>query len=358
MNEAVFDSGHPLLLVVLTTFCFTLFFVISVLALRDAGHTLPGKLLAALCVSLAALQLKVFLPSPTLVPPGLNSIPSLAAHFFCIPNIGLMWWFCLSLLRDDFRLHRLAWLGMLFFCGPHALYFAQTLGVRWPFTRAGEVYGMLAPFAMVAHVVWVSISDRANDLLEARRRVRVWLVAGLMVATLVSLATEYLEPPLFAEALRSALSVMPAQLALFFWLVRLGASALSFSGSDSHLLPQTSQRAASALKELGAVDAKHVALHKRLQLAIDVEHIYRQPGLSIDDLAVKLNAPAHHLRQLINEQLGYRNFAALLNGYRLIETKAALSDLERARDTVSVIAFEAGLRRFSLLIESSKMLKA
>jgi AraC-like DNA-binding protein len=45
---------------------------------------------------------------------------------------------------------------------------------------------------------------------------------------------------------------------------------------------------------------------------------------------------------LIHSGLGYRNFAAFLNGYRLSHAKALLANPDRARDTVLAIAHEAG----------------
>jgi AraC-like DNA-binding protein len=45
---------------------------------------------------------------------------------------------------------------------------------------------------------------------------------------------------------------------------------------------------------------------------------------------------------LINGQLGYRNFAAFLNGYRLDEVKAALNDPTQRGVPILTIALDAG----------------
>jgi AraC-like DNA-binding protein len=72
------------------------------------------------------------------------------------------------------------------------------------------------------------------------------------------------------------------------------------------------------------------------------DKLYREHGLGIGDLAAKLGVPEHQLRALINKGLGYRNFAAFLNQYRLAEAKAALADPEQARTPILTIAMDVG----------------
>ena len=48
--------------------------------------------------------------------------------------------------------------------------------------------------------------------------------------------------------------------------------------------------------------------------------------------------------RLINGQLGYRNFNAFLNGYRIAEARAALADPSQAEVPVTTIALDAGFQ--------------
>jgi AraC-like DNA-binding protein len=59
-------------------------------------------------------------------------------------------------------------------------------------------------------------------------------------------------------------------------------------------------------------------------------------------LAQKLDIPQYRLRHLINHQLGHRNFSAFVNGYRLAEAEAALSDPAQADVPILTIALDAG----------------
>ncbi|GAB4480135.1 MAG: hypothetical protein OHK0018_11560 [Erythrobacter tepidarius] len=55
-----------------------------------------------------------------------------------------------------------------------------------------------------------------------------------------------------------------------------------------------------------------------------------------------LGEQEYRLRRTINGQLGHRNFAAFLNGYRLAEVKAALADPAQAAVPIITIALDAG----------------
>lgn len=70
--------------------------------------------------------------------------------------------------------------------------------------------------------------------------------------------------------------------------------------------------------------------------------LWTQEGLTIGELAAKLGAPEHRLRRLINDQLGYRNFASFINAHRIEEAKRLFADPDHARKTVSSIAFDLG----------------
>lgn len=83
---------------------------------------------------------------------------------------------------------------------------------------------------------------------------------------------------------------------------------------------------------------------RRLENLMTVERIYRQEGLSIGALAARLDLLEYRLRQVINEGLGYRNFNAFLNRYRLDDAKAGLSDPSQRDVQVLTIAMDAGFQ--------------
>jgi AraC-like DNA-binding protein len=88
-------------------------------------------------------------------------------------------------------------------------------------------------------------------------------------------------------------------------------------------------------------DARLLAALRRL---MDHDKAYREEGLSIGSLAAKLGIPEYALRRLINQRLGYRNFNAFLNFYRLDDVMAALADPSQEPVPILTIALDAGFQ--------------
>jgi AraC-like DNA-binding protein len=132
-------------------------------------------------------------------------------------------------------------------------------------------------------------------------------------------------------------------------LVGLSAWNLLEAGTreGSILLPATNVRfgaPAKASDDQSKPATIEPALLRRLEQLMTVERIYRREGLTIKLLSVELGVPEYRLRQLINEGLGYRNFNAFLNHYRIGEAKAALVDPEQVEVPVLTIAMDTGFQ--------------
>jgi AraC-like DNA-binding protein len=83
---------------------------------------------------------------------------------------------------------------------------------------------------------------------------------------------------------------------------------------------------------------------RRLERLMTAERAYRREGLTIGSLAALMNLPEYRLRQIINEGLGYRNFNAFLNRYRIAEAKTALADSSQKDVPVLTIAMDSGFQ--------------
>lgn len=303
----------------------TLSLIGAMLAIRDTRHVLQGRLLIALLVSVSFLAF-ASAPGAEVLPLGVLAF----ARMVGIPNLGLLWWFCLSLLRDDFRIGTLEWAGLIALACVPSFYFIEHLAISLPFSAEVNLLGSIPPILMVGHVIWVALSERNADLVEHRRLARLWMVFAPLAALIISLLSESMENAHLASILRNTLGVIPVELALLLWLTSMNAERLQF------------KPLAKTVPDEPRIDSKDVALHRRLMQAIDEEQVYLRPGLTIESLAEQLKAPTHQLRHLINAGMGFRNFASFLNGYRLKHAQAALADVDRARDTILVIAYESG----------------
>ena len=193
-----------------------------------------------------------------------------------------------------------------------------------------------ASLLLVADLLWTAWSGRADDLIEKRRRIRLWLslLVGLQAGGIL----------LFETITAGAIAVpwMQAMNAALIFALALfcGVALLQ---TDPVLLVHTEARRPEA-DEAPARDALSPAeqvLHTRLEEAM-AEGYYRTPGLTIAGLAAHLQVPEHRMRALINQRLGHRNFSAYLNRHRIAEAKEALADPERVDLPVLTIAMDLG----------------
>ena len=297
--------------------------VAALFVARDARQTLQGRLLFLLALSVASLEVSSgpdswLLASPVRVGLGL----------FGALNVALLWLFCLSVLRDDFKLRRMEWIGAAILVMGTTSVLSRAVGVgAHPIITA---FAAAAPFAAIAHIGWVAFAERTDDLVEPRRRARLWIPVALATAAVVSILSEEVRDPTTASIIRNGLATLPIGLVLLWWLARLDPTRLRFERvtRGGAIGPQ--------------IDPRDGALYGALRDLMEKTQAYREPELTIDALAERLSSPAHRLRSLINGGLGFRNFAAFINGYRLAHAKAALADSQRARETILSIAFEAG----------------
>ena len=200
--------------------------------------------------------------------------------------------------------------------------------------------GLAVSFLLLG--LWHVLSGRPTDLVEARRRLRIWYALAIALYTLLVIASDWLWPGgLSATSLTLANAAgLTAVIFLFAVLGTLASTGATRAGAPapagpSPALPRDPRPAVPAAWP----DAAQLAALRRL---LDHDKVFREPDLSIASLAQKLDIAEHRLRHLINRQLGHRNFSAFVNGYRLAEAEAALSDPAQAAVPVLTIALDAG----------------
>ena len=78
--------------------------------------------------------------------------------------------------------------------------------------------------------------------------------------------------------------------------------------------------------------------------AMEESRAYATEGLTIDALAQQLACQPYQLRQVINGELGQRNFNTFINGYRVAEVARRITE-DAYRDTpLLTLALDAGFR--------------
>jgi AraC-like DNA-binding protein len=92
----------------------------------------------------------------------------------------------------------------------------------------------------------------------------------------------------------------------------------------------------SGLKESDA--QKYLTL---LEECMRAEKLYRDPDLTILDVASKLSIPKHYITQIINEKTN-KNFYQYINEYRINEVKRKIADKKFSGHSILRIAFDSG----------------
>ncbi|MEM7689749.1 MAG: helix-turn-helix domain-containing protein [Pseudomonadota bacterium] len=204
-----------------------------------------------------------------------------------------------------------------------------------PFTQPISYY--LVPvisLVLIGDLMRVAFSDRADDLIEKRRTIRLWLpllVGAQAAAILIHDILFGIGPPQYVFLLLGG--------ALIFLLVVFAGLALLTV--DPELLAQDEGENAETEKPALQLSPAEAVLHEKLVAAMG-DSAWREPGLTIASLSERLDVPEHRLRALINRRLGYRNFSAFLNRHRIAEARLALVDKAKVDLPVLTIAMDLG----------------
>jgi len=189
-----------------------------------------------------------------------------------------------------------------------------------------------------------AILSAKGDLIESRRRFRIVFVFMIGAFGFAKSMTLFLYPghnaPVSLDLIEAAGYYL---FAVFFavWAFRPAQDCCVEETVFANVRSATTRPA----------DKKTRALIKQ---AID-EELWRREGLTIGDMSQELGVAEHRLRVVINRDMGYRNFASFVNGYRIDAAKEALSSLEQSDRTVLEIAYECG---FASLAPFNKAFRA
>jgi AraC-like DNA-binding protein len=247
-------------------------------------------------------------------------------------------WSC-AIFDDAFRpswRHGAIWLGVV------------ALGLGCLVARDGrlDVLPNLVSLGFIALGVWEAVAGRRADLVEGRRRFRLFLGLGAAAyAGLIVVAELFWRDVLSAAPASLANAGGMAAMAFLFAVSGLGIGGSAWS---AEAVPDSVDAApAPSLATAGggvSPDFRDAPALSALARLMEVERAYREPGLSVATLAERLGIPEYRLRRLINGELGHRNFSSFVNSYRLDEAKSALADPAQTEVPILTIALDAGFQ--------------
>ncbi len=232
---------------------------------------------------------------------------------------GFLWLFVVTLFEDRaIDLKSLAPVAGLIAVG----LFAYASG-----NRAVWFVQKFCEAGLAVHALIVVARTWRGDLVEARLRIRTPFVAIVAAYALLMAGLQIAGLELPARDLINGAA-----------LAGMGiAGAAIFLRGPADLLGVAGPRPLSAPGDSG-----DLAALERLAQVMDSDEIWRREGLTIGALAEAVGIPEHRLRPLINDHLGFRNFAAFVNARRIEAAKCMLTDPKQSRTTVAAIAYELG----------------
>jgi AraC-like DNA-binding protein len=248
---------------------------------------------------------------------------------------------CHSLFQDESKLPR--WLA-----GAFAVQVLMEFAGAVRSTNASEWQHdifQVAPASLqllfVGYALYWMLRGWGADLVEARRKLR-WVFL-LIVGTFMFLAIllERLLIPWGGIAqfyVHLTLSMLLAMLAIFALLATFRSDdAIYIDPFRDEKAPTPTAAANSVL-----VTAVHDAGIAAVRRAFVEQHVHREGELTVASLAQKLSMPEYRLRKLIHEEMGYRNFNALLHDYRIAEASRDLADPAKNSLPILTIALTVG----------------
>lgn len=302
--------------------------MLAAVLFRDFRHVVAGRLAVAFALGSAAHAVTYAIGNPAPATPWQAPIVAVSTG-----NIVMFWLFTRALFDETFRLrwwHAVVWLTVVAFILVNCALLAPSSGGA----RLSVIAINLLVLGFIALALVQTIASWSADLVEERRRVRVFIVIAAALYGGLN-AVLHLTIPLgpAAEIANTANGALLACVvaAICVAMLRVGGAEV-FAG-------------ASAASEIAPPPDTSVADQKLVEALMRLmadERIYRHDNVTIGALATRLSIPEYRLRRLINQKLGYRNFNVFLNNHRIEEAKAALADPAQAEVPVITIAMDAG----------------
>ncbi|CAE7595007.1 acoC [Symbiodinium microadriaticum] len=310
------------------------FLAIVVLLIRDAWASLIARygavflicVMAYLAVS-SPLGATANIDWPVIVKSPITVLTFLANALF--------WLFGRALFEDGFKAGRLEW-GIVAVFLVLTLMISDLVGINdgSPPFIALTVIVRIIQVGFLLHVLWIMVQGRKDDLIEARRQFRNWF-AGLIAVYMILVAIVEIT---YAGELIPVFYNQINSLGIFLLTLFLNTRVSVLRRDDLigplMALPPEPAAMPSPTPVNGDLT--------KLKGLMDDDKVWLTEGLTIGDLADQVKLPEYRLRRLINGEMGYRNFTAFLNAWRLPAAAAALKDPDQARKPVLTIALELG----------------
>jgi len=183
-----------------------------------------------------------------------------------------------------------------------------------------------------------------------------WLINGFLIIVILSIILVALMF-VYPAHLNLLLALIVALLAPYFYLAAykgitqptiwqnkpgINKEQVVEEFKEAEKLEEVSeQKEKTRQQKAGLFDGKMEEIAARIVTAMEVEKLFQETELTLQNLADKLSCPSYQISLAINDGLN-KNFYDLVNGYRVEEAKKLLLSEKNRNYTILSVGFEAG----------------
>jgi AraC-like DNA-binding protein len=294
---------------------------------RDHRAVLAARVAIAMNLAIIA-----YLLTRLFTPHGAALFPYVLCDALSVMVPALFWLFARLWFDDRPSIGWRSWLLLLGF-GALPLVQVALIAATGRFNWEIWVVVRVGMFAFALAGMWIAWRGRMGDLIEARRGYRLALICAIGGFILLATFVEMFPNREGGHELWGAVTLAAIFAGTFIvsiTLYRFRAAEL-FAPTEAPPVP-----------DAAAARADPSPLARRLGAMMAGERAYRAEGFSIAMLAARLGEPEYRVRRAINGEMGFRNFTAFLNSFRLDEVRGALADPAQREVPILTIALDAG----------------
>lgn len=286
-----------------------------------------------------------------------NPYVSFFLYRLAVAAPALIWLIAVLLFVDTQRIPRAALALIVFYLcanGTGALLY-YTQHEFHPLTFALTfALAQLIMLGFAVHAVYLGITGKTDDLIEARRRVRIPFVIAMGALSALIIGTGFVNYalsvfPLLEDSARIIYysNILLNTLA-FLVCFYLNIKMFTLHSDATILLGRST---VSSPHAHAMAEKKHssgeLELVKRIKHAMEQEKLYQEMGFTLRQLSEHLSVQDHRLRRAINKRLGFRNFNQFLNWFRIAEASELLAHTRVPIATIAVNVGYASLSSFN-----------
>ncbi|MEM1190188.1 MAG: helix-turn-helix domain-containing protein [Pseudomonadota bacterium] len=247
---------------------------------------------------------------------------------FSTLNTVFFWWLVIAMCSTQFHWTPIRLLPAAFML---ALVFCRAIDLPVVDGDYDNLMYLLLILSMMGHAMFVSLSHYRDDPVDPKRLFQLLFVLVVGTTAIVSAA---LETYMLVTETQLRLFVLEGVVILILCLL-----CYPFVCGFAPALRLASPEGAVLAPERHEEEPAYMLNRVKALLKSGA---YRESGLTVVQMADRLALPEYRLRRLVTRQLGYRNFNACLNAYRVDEARRILEDPTQLRRQIGLIADELG----------------